>query len=274
MSDNKFVRAVTLDRLADVVNDIKGVDVRHLPPFTTLLVRTVNSLYRVVITQQPEVFVQGGVFFPDPTSAYLDGASMGEFRQVGWIGVGLLMQIRWGDRRHLSPPPSAPSPPSRRRDRSCISPLMFRMAAAFTSVSARDGPHQDRSTRPRPVSTVWSSSATPSGRPPRVRAPRGSTTRSAGHARDTSRRRSRWPTSARETRSVAPSGKRRHVPPASAHLAQTFPVLPPGLIPGHSGHAQEYLPAGSRNRCAEDHTRYGKQGCARHDLTNEADHDG
>ena len=60
----QFVRAVTLDRFDDVVNDIKGVDVRHLPPFTTLLVRTMNSLYRVVITQQPEVFVQGGVFFP------------------------------------------------------------------------------------------------------------------------------------------------------------------------------------------------------------------
>jgi hypothetical protein len=69
MSDTKFVRAVTLDRFCDVVNDIKGVDVRHLPPFTTLLVRTMNSLYRVVITHQPEVFVQGGVFFPDPTSA-------------------------------------------------------------------------------------------------------------------------------------------------------------------------------------------------------------
>ena len=59
------------------MNDIKGVDVRHLPPFTTLLVWTMNSLYRVVITQQPEVIVQGGVFFPDPTSAYLDGADSG-----------------------------------------------------------------------------------------------------------------------------------------------------------------------------------------------------
>ena len=81
MSDTKFVRAVTLDRFGDVVNDIKGVDVRHLPPFTTLLVRTMNSLYRVVITQQPEVIVQGGVFFPirrRPTS--MEPAS-GEFPQ-------------------------------------------------------------------------------------------------------------------------------------------------------------------------------------------------
>jgi len=51
MSRTKSVCAVTLDRFGDVVNDIKGVDVRHLPPFTTLRVRTVNSLYRVVIAQ-------------------------------------------------------------------------------------------------------------------------------------------------------------------------------------------------------------------------------
>ena len=105
MSDTKFVRAVTLDRFGDVVNDIKRVDVRHLPPFTTLLVWTMNSLYRVVITQQTEVIVQGGVFFPDPTSAYLDGASIGgSSLKVGWIGVGLLMQIRWGDQLTITSP--------------------------------------------------------------------------------------------------------------------------------------------------------------------------
>jgi hypothetical protein len=88
-----------------VVNEIEGVDVRHLPPFTTLLVRTKNSLYRVVITQQPEVFVQGGVFFPDPTLACLDGARIwGRSLKVGWIGVGLLMQIRRGDRLIITSP--------------------------------------------------------------------------------------------------------------------------------------------------------------------------
>ena len=93
------------DQFGDVVNDIKGVDVRHLPPFTTLLVRTMNSLYRVVIAQQPEVFVQGGVFFPDPTSAYLDGARCGgSSLKVGWLGVGLMMQIRRGDRLVITSP--------------------------------------------------------------------------------------------------------------------------------------------------------------------------
>ena len=105
MSDTRFVRAITLESFGSVVDDIEGVQLRHLPPLTTLLVRTTNSLYRVVITHQPEVFVQGGVFFPDPTSAYLDGASIGgSSLKVGWIGVGLLMQIRRGDQLIITSP--------------------------------------------------------------------------------------------------------------------------------------------------------------------------
>jgi hypothetical protein len=88
-----------------VIEPIEGVYLRHLPPFTTLLVCTVNSLYRVVITDGPEVYVQGGFFFPDATSAYLDGASIGgNCLKVGWIGIGLLMEIRSGGRRVITSP--------------------------------------------------------------------------------------------------------------------------------------------------------------------------
>jgi hypothetical protein len=105
MANTKRVRAVTLDGFGEVVNDVKGVDLRRLPPFTTLLTRTVNSLYRVVITPGPEVYVQGGAFFPDPTSAYVDGASIGGSSiKVGWIGLGLLVQIRAGDRCVITSP--------------------------------------------------------------------------------------------------------------------------------------------------------------------------
>lgn len=95
MSEVKSRRAATLDRFCDVVNDIQGVDVRLLPPFTVLLVQTTHSLYRLVITDGPEVFVQGGAFFPNPTSAYLNGASLGgRCLKVGWIGIGLGVEIR------------------------------------------------------------------------------------------------------------------------------------------------------------------------------------
>jgi hypothetical protein len=105
MSDTKLVRAATLDRIGDVVEDIECVCVRHLPPFTTLLVRTVNSLYRVVVTQGPDVYVQGGAFFPEATSAYLDGASIGgSCLRIGCICVGLLVEIRSGGRRIITSP--------------------------------------------------------------------------------------------------------------------------------------------------------------------------
>ena len=87
MADSKFLRAATLDRIGDLVDDTEGVHLRDLPPFTTLLVWTMNSLYRVVVTQWPEVYIQGGAFFPDPTLAHVDGASLGgSCLRVSWIG--------------------------------------------------------------------------------------------------------------------------------------------------------------------------------------------
>lgn len=105
MADGKWVRAATLDRIGDLVDDTAGVQLRDLPPFTTLLVSTMNSVYRVVITQWPQVYIQGGVFFPDPTSAYLDGASVGgSCLRVGWIGVGFSVEIRSGGRHLVTSP--------------------------------------------------------------------------------------------------------------------------------------------------------------------------
>jgi hypothetical protein len=99
MSGTKLVRAATLDRIGDLVDDTVGVHPRDLPPFTTLLVWTMDSVYRVVITQWPEVCIQGGAFFPDSTPADLDGAGIGRTcLRAGWIGVGLLVEIRSGGR--------------------------------------------------------------------------------------------------------------------------------------------------------------------------------
>jgi hypothetical protein len=105
MSAPKFVRAAKLNRIGDFVEDIAGVSLRDLPPFTALLVWTTNSLYRLVITRWPEVYVQGGDFFPEPTAAYVDGATSGASGlKVGWIGVGLLVEIRSGGSRITTSP--------------------------------------------------------------------------------------------------------------------------------------------------------------------------
>lgn len=93
------MRPITTEPFNAAVDHSEGVHVRDVPPLTTLLVRTMNSLYRVVITDGPHVFVQVGVFFPSPTVAYLDGATIGGASiKAGWIGVGLLLQFRSGGR--------------------------------------------------------------------------------------------------------------------------------------------------------------------------------
>lgn len=94
-----------MDRFVDLIDPVGAVHVRQLPPWTTLLVWTRNSLYRFVITDGDNVFVQGGAFFPHPTAALLDGASLGgNVLRVGWLGVGLLMEIRIGLRRIVTSP--------------------------------------------------------------------------------------------------------------------------------------------------------------------------
>ena len=105
MSDPKFVRFAALNHVHELVEGLAGVYLRDLPPFTTLLVRTRNSLYRMVITRWPEVYVQGGDFFPNPTAVYLDGASSGgSWLRVGWIGVGGVVEIRLGGWRITTSP--------------------------------------------------------------------------------------------------------------------------------------------------------------------------
>ena len=85
--------------------EIDGVHLRQLTPFTTLLVQTTNSLYRIVVADGCRVYVQGGAFFPDPTAANVDGASAGwGVLKLGWIAIGLAMEIRAGGRRVVTSP--------------------------------------------------------------------------------------------------------------------------------------------------------------------------
>ena len=105
MTTRKLVHAATLDRFRDVVENVEGVDLRDLQPCTALLVQTRHSLYRIVIIQGAEVRLQGGAFFPDPTPVYVEGATIGRnCVRVGWIGVGLSVEIRSEGRRIITSP--------------------------------------------------------------------------------------------------------------------------------------------------------------------------
>jgi hypothetical protein len=94
-----------MEGFIDVMNVLDSVRLTELPPMTTLLVWTMNSFYRVVVNDGADVYVQGGTFFPEPTSAHVDGASFGGgMLMVGWIGVGLLIEFHAGDTRVVTSP--------------------------------------------------------------------------------------------------------------------------------------------------------------------------
>ena len=89
----------------DVIGDVAGVHLHELPPFTTLVIWTTNSSYRVIVTGGSNVYVQGGTLLPEATAACIDGARLGSsVLRTGWIGVGFAMEIRAGGRRIVTSP--------------------------------------------------------------------------------------------------------------------------------------------------------------------------
>lgn len=98
-------RVATIDGFVATSSAADGISVRDLDPLTTLHVRTCNSHYRIVIARQSAVFVQGGRFFPEATDARIEGSSAGgSFLKVGWIGVGLCLEIWARGRRIVTSP--------------------------------------------------------------------------------------------------------------------------------------------------------------------------
>lgn len=98
-------RTATLAGFTAAVATAHGVHLRDLAPMTTLHVHTRNSLYRIVVSAGDAVLVEGGEFFPALTPAHFSGASVGgSFLKVGWIGVGLRMEILADGRRIVTSP--------------------------------------------------------------------------------------------------------------------------------------------------------------------------
>ena len=86
--------SMTLDGFATMARDADGVHIRLLEPLTSLLVRTKNSIYHLILEHGTAAIVRGGQFFPSPTSAEVCGATMGgSLIKVGWIGVGFCMEF-------------------------------------------------------------------------------------------------------------------------------------------------------------------------------------
>ena len=94
-----------MEGLIELAGQLEGVRVSELAPLTTILVWTRNSLYRLVVMEDSRVSVQGGALFPQPTTAQVEGASLGRwFVMTGWICVGLLLELHVDGRRVMTSP--------------------------------------------------------------------------------------------------------------------------------------------------------------------------
>ena len=100
-SSDLVPRHRTLNGFVEAASQADGVGLTDVDTFTTLVVKTDNSVYQITIVQpyKREVFVQGGAFFPERTRAYLSGSSFGDScLKLGWVGVGLHMEFLAKDR--------------------------------------------------------------------------------------------------------------------------------------------------------------------------------
>jgi hypothetical protein len=96
---------MTVNRFNDVADKVECVQLSQLTPLTTLRVWTWHSVYRVVVMEGSSVWVQGGTYFPDLTSAQLDGATTGDgFVIHGWICIGFKLQLHAGSTRIMTSP--------------------------------------------------------------------------------------------------------------------------------------------------------------------------
>ena len=95
----------TLEGFVDAVSDRDGIGLREVEPLGTLLARTENSVYRIIPLEggSSRILIQGGRFFPEPTEVRFAGSGFGgSFLKLGWIGLGLRMEIVWDGQRIIT----------------------------------------------------------------------------------------------------------------------------------------------------------------------------
>jgi hypothetical protein len=101
----RLLESKTVNTFLELMQSVEGVELGELEPMTTVLVWTWNSLYRVVVSEGSDVLVQGGLLFPQPTPAHVDGASTGGGPlKIGWIGLGLMMELHVSGQRIVTTP--------------------------------------------------------------------------------------------------------------------------------------------------------------------------
>ena|SRR3989442_9597248 len=86
-------------------DSVKGIDLRSLPEGTAVVVDTRHSRYRLVTLDGNggNALVEGGSYFPQETTARVEGSTLGgSLLKVGWIGLGLFLELSFGGKRIIT----------------------------------------------------------------------------------------------------------------------------------------------------------------------------
>ena len=93
---------LTLDAFAVRAACTEGIWINSLEAGTVVTVHTRHSRYRVVVLDRVErrALVSGGTVLPSNTEVRVEGATAGgSMVKIGWIGVGLRLEVSIGRRR-------------------------------------------------------------------------------------------------------------------------------------------------------------------------------
>jgi hypothetical protein len=98
-------RLCTLNGFVEGIANTDGILVHGIEPLATLLARTENSVYRIIPLEasSSRILIHGGRFFAEPTEVRFTGSGLGgSFLKLGWVGLGLRMEILWDGQRIIT----------------------------------------------------------------------------------------------------------------------------------------------------------------------------
>ena len=100
-------RFCSLDGFTELSSTNDGIALRALTQFDMVRARTQNHEYYIFLIE-PETgkaYVQGGRFFEQPIEATVSGSTFGGcMLKMGWLGVGLRIEICAGGQRIVTSP--------------------------------------------------------------------------------------------------------------------------------------------------------------------------
>jgi hypothetical protein len=100
-------RYCDLDGISEISPLLEGVTLMRLKARDKIHVRTRNSVYEILMLdpESGRALAQGGEYFAEPAEAIVSGSTFGGcMLKVGWLGVGLRMEIYANGQRTVTSP--------------------------------------------------------------------------------------------------------------------------------------------------------------------------